>query len=627
MSDEFLTTPDTGAVKLPALVFAPTGNAATDQALAMFKEHIEVRNGARGNPWDRAVTVRDIQGIQEAFAELQQPKEAKDNEIVLDLGKAGSASVAVDKFIEEIKKTKLFKDLLKSLDDPTRFDDLPAEIRDIVSKSVAEAALEQGTKITQVKKLIEDRYRKLAYQVDEIFAAQDGNAAGIRETRYVIAETNFAQAGYIKQLQASLGNYYQDGSPGRASLEEQMTVTADRVTGLRSQYTLKVQAGGALAGFGLSASEASGVPQSAFIISADKFAIVAPTYNGGMTNTPALSMVPFGVDANGIYMNTSVYIKGTMRVDTGGKTLIQGLRGSVNIGVFGSSWSDTTARNAVWQQLGNGGTAANNNHLVIGDQVMISNNSGYSVARMWNGSSWANPGVIINGDMVVDGSLAAEKIDTRGLDIRDIYGNVIFSAGTKLDVSRITGLGALATSNTVNIGPSGGTVTLNGTVFRTTDFVNRLSKIGSSNIGVFMENAAIGNAYIGNAAVSTLTIQGNAVTVPVFASNPSGKSGTGFANWIDVVTLNIVMEQAGWVYVHATGVITYGSGFRKVGTNLLVNGGSVAGYEVDTGYISVSHAYAFYAGAGSNNVVTLRFKGDTPSSINDAMLFAIGSKR
>lgn len=518
MSDDLLSTPDTGPVKLPALVFAPTGNAATDQALSLMKEHLEMRSGGRGNPWERAVTVRDIQGMQAAFTALQQPKQAKDNEMVLDLGAAGSASVAVDKFIEAIKKTKLFKDMLKSLDDPTRFDDLPAEIRDIVSKSVAEAALEQGTKITQVKKLIEDRYRKLAYQVDEMFTALDGNAAGIRETKWVIAETNFAQAGYIKQLQASLGKYYQDGSPGRASLEEQMTVTADRVAGLRSQYTLKVQAGGALAGFGLSASEANGVPQSAFIISADKFAIVAPTYNGGMTNTPALSMVPFGVDANGIYMNTGVYIKGTMRVDTGGKTLIQGLRGSVNIGIYGSNWSDAAARSAVWQQLGNGGSATSNNHLVIGDQVMISDNSGYSVARMWNGSSWANPGVIINGDMVVDGSLSAEKIDTRGLDIRDAYGNVIFSSGTNLNVSRITGLGTLAKQNSVDIGPSGGTVTLNGTTFRTSDFVNRLSKINNTTIGTFMESAAIGNAYIGNAAVNSLKIQGQEIIVPRLAS-------------------------------------------------------------------------------------------------------------
>jgi hypothetical protein len=260
--------------------------------------------------------------------------------------------------------------------------------------------------------------------------------------------------------------------------------------------------------------------------------------------------------------------------------------------------------------------------------VMISNGSSYSEARMWNGSSWANPGVIINGDMVVNGSLAAEKIDTRNLTIRDASGNVIMGAGAKMDVAWLSNLGALGKKNNIQVNWVDSDVRLpDGSQMKATDFVNKLSKIGSGNIGVFMENAAIGNAYIGNAAVSTLTIQGNAVTVPVFASNPSGKSGTGFSNWTDVVSLNVVMDQAGWVYVHATAVITYGSGFRKVGTNLLVNGASVAGYEVDTGYISVSHAYAFYASAGSNNIVTLRFKGDTPSSINDAMLFAIGSKR
>ena len=54
-----------------------------------------------------------------------------------------------------------------------------------------------------------------------------------------------------------------------------------------------------------------------------------------------------------------------------------------------------------------------------------------------------------------------------------------------------------------------------GTVMNSVDFVNRLSRIGSSNISTFMDGAAITNAYIGNAEVSTLKIQGNAVTIPV----------------------------------------------------------------------------------------------------------------
>lgn len=143
----------------------------------------------------------------------------------------------------------------------------------------------------------------------------------------------------------------------------------------------------------------------------------------------------------------------------------------------------------------------------------------------------------------------------------------------------------------------------------------------------FIANGTITKAMIGLAQVDTLLIAGNAVTVPMFSSNPSGRSGAGFGVWFDVVTLNITMDYPGWVYVHASALITYGSGFRKTGTRLLVNGGSVAGYEVDTGYITVSHAYAFYANAGSTTRLTLQFEGDTPSAINNAMLFAIGAKR
>jgi Domain of unknown function (DUF1983) len=143
----------------------------------------------------------------------------------------------------------------------------------------------------------------------------------------------------------------------------------------------------------------------------------------------------------------------------------------------------------------------------------------------------------------------------------------------------------------------------------------------------FIENGSITNAKIGLAQVDTLEIAGNAVTVPMFSSNPSGRSGAGFGVWFDVVSLDIHMAKPGWVYVHASALITYGSGFRKTGTRLLVNGGSVAGYEVDTGYISVSHAYAFYANEGSTTRLTLQFEGDTPSAINNAMLYAVGAKR
>lgn len=81
-------------------------------------------------------------------------------------------------------------------------------------------------------------------------------------------------------------------------------------------------------------------------------------------------------------------------------------------------------------------------------------------------------------------NLAANKIDTRGLTIKDNAGNVIFGSAVNLNTSRITGLGAFAS----------------------------LSKLNSSNISTYMESAAIGTAYIGNLAVETIKVANNAIT-------------------------------------------------------------------------------------------------------------------
>lgn len=56
----------------------------------------------------------------------------------------------------------------------------------------------------------------------------------------------------------------------------------------------------------------------------------------------------------------------------------------------------------------------------------------------------------ISASQVVAGSLTADRLDTRNLTVKDAYGNVIFGAGTKLDTTNITGLGALATQSSVS---------------------------------------------------------------------------------------------------------------------------------------------------------------------------------
>jgi hypothetical protein len=70
-----------------------------------------------------------------------------------------------------------------------------------------------------------------------------------------------------------------------------------------------------MAGFGLAATDSgSGNATSAFIIQADKFAIVDSSYAGGLDTTPDVTKIPFGIDGTGIYMTGAVRIDGSLLV-------------------------------------------------------------------------------------------------------------------------------------------------------------------------------------------------------------------------------------------------------------------------------------------------------------------------
>lgn len=513
---------DTGVARLPAIPKVNIQDKALASWVETVTERLEVREG-RGNEYERAVTVRELQAISKPLEVLASNKDKKlaDDEMHLELGNGWTASVNVESFAQKIIDSRLFKKLNTSLDDQSRFDHMAKQIRDVLLRNIADEAKLRGAAIEQMQKLQQSNTESLAMMVREVTASVQRSNAGVRSLNAAWAQQHRALATNVLQLSASLGNYYQDGTEGRASLEQEMTTIADRTEGLLAQYTLKVQAGGALAGFGIAAEEVNGKASSAFIIQADKFAIVSASYTGGMLTTPRAEDMVFGVDDKGIYLNRNVYLKGDMRIDGSGQKLEDGMRGSVQVGAAGKTWSDATARQAVWQAIGKAGSAPNNGHLVIGDAVTISAGSSAST-RYWNGTAWINPGFFLNGDMLVDGSVAARSINSNGLTIRDNNGNVILSAGgmdaqwiKNLKASQVGELGSLATKNDVSIGSN--VKFPDGTTMNVGDFINRLSRINGSNIGTFMDVAAIGTAYIGNAAVDTLQIAGNAVTIPVGA--------------------------------------------------------------------------------------------------------------
>lgn len=95
-----------------------------------------------------------------------------------------------------------------------------------------------------------------------------------------------------------------------------------------------------------------------------------------------------------------------------------------------------------------------------------------------------------------------------GIEIYDASGNVILNSGG-VSASMVAGLGNLAL----------------------------IDQITAANIGTYMGSAAITDAYIANASVSTLKIQGQAVTVPVSTSRTSDIAVTNSIVMGDLTTL------------------------------------------------------------------------------------------
>lgn len=92
--------------------------------------------------------------------------------------------------------------------------------------------------------------------------------------------------------------------------------------------------------------------------------------------------------------------------DTGatGATGATGTRGSVTLYASGTAWSDTTANNAIT-------TATGSSTKIIGDIVTISDSgTGFSQTRAWDGSSWITVAQVIDGNLVVDGTIIGDKV-------------------------------------------------------------------------------------------------------------------------------------------------------------------------------------------------------------------------
>lgn len=472
--DTELLAPAPEPARLPAL-----GSPEMSPAfLAKIKEILETLLGRRGGSnWDRAVTFRDLYEYG-----LAAPGTALTGGTGSDAGPAspvpgmpGSVyQQLMSQFQIELRNSAAFKELQRRIGGVDDLAMLPDEIRSKLSHALADVARQRQADIQTLEYKIQTGSLSSASRIIEITAALEQATAGVRQIDAAFADKTRALATSITQVTARLDDV------GGVTIEEKFLTQADVNDGLLGQWSVKIQAGSEadpiIAGLALSVEDpVAGPGTSSMIFLADKFGFFT---SGG-------AVMPFGIDGT----TGNIYINGTLLVNSGGNSLDNltdgmivyvgsfasaptaasyrvndvyknttdgnsyilvapggvkswsqwiakgtagtpgddGQRGTVDIVASGSSWSNTTANNAI--------SAAGYGVPVNRDRVTITNNTSFSQTRFYDSGTWLTISAWINGNMVVTGTLSASKV----------------SAGTLSSVS-------------INIGSSAG-----GSVFNVTD--------------------------------------------------------------------------------------------------------------------------------------------------------------
>jgi hypothetical protein len=162
------------------------------------------------------------------------------------------------------------------------------------------------------------------------------------------------------------------------------------------------------------------------------------------------------------WTNTTVGTSGAAGANgSNGAAGSPGTRGSVtrystataNWNGITSTYVDTTTKNIV--------DLFPSSTVIAGDYVTIKGPSAV-MTKYYNGSAWIDPGQFIDGNLFVNGTITADKIDSRGLSIKDANGNVLLQAGTSfiggeslIDIDNQTLTGSWASPTIISLRANG----------------------------------------------------------------------------------------------------------------------------------------------------------------------------
>jgi hypothetical protein len=314
-------------------------------------------------------------------------------------------------------------------------------------------------------------------------------------------------------------------SDGLSSVALEQRFVAQRNTNndLFGQYSVKIDNNGHVSGFGLSSTVVNGTPTSAFIIRADKFAIVDPASTANnLTNSPSVDTVPFAYTPGSAnpYVPAGVYIKSAFiqnasissaqiasltanKITTGYINAVVGINGAKTYGTELYAGGSTSVQTDI-----NGnviGFTAHNPTLSIVNGVATFVASSFRIANSASGTPTnVFPFKVEGGVTYLDTAVIKRgTITTAMIENAEITSAQITSiVASKIVPNPETGLYITANQLTLDantLTSSGGLLTISG---------------GAITNQLIATNANIDGAKIANLSVNTLKIAGNAITQP-----------------------------------------------------------------------------------------------------------------